>query len=69
MIVNNIFSLTLTVCRAQTGRLSGQLTLPVERTATAGFATLIVAPNGYKKDNALKNIKHQKLRIKNTAQA
>ena len=35
--------------RAQTGRLRGNETDPVERTATAGLATFKVAPWGYRK--------------------
>lgn len=33
--------------------MSGKLTLPVERTAAAGFITFSVAPKGYMKDSAL----------------
>lgn len=33
--------------------MRGKHTLPVDNTATAGLATLSVAPYGYKKDKAL----------------
>lgn len=39
------------------GLLSGKQTEPVDRTATAGFVTLSVAPNGYTKVRALKGRK------------
>ena len=44
---------TLLGANASTGRLRGKETLPDERTATAGFMQLIVAPNGYKNCSAL----------------
>lgn len=46
MITTNNDDLTLDEYKAQTGRVRGKHTLPVDSTATAGLATLSVAPYG-----------------------
>lgn len=45
--------LTSPLEKARTGLLRGKHTEPVDRTATAGFITLSVAPYGYTKVRAL----------------
>lgn len=46
-------SLTTTLEKARMGLLRGKHTEPVDRTATAGFITLSVAPYGYTNMRAL----------------